>query len=107
MQKKKKFVAIKISVFRIVILSHKLFFQAALGPVALDMARSLGNSEVEVYANSVVVIAVVSILVTSPIGAIIIMECGPRLLHKTPPEEEVSQDKVDPSGGDSEIIERL
>lgn len=54
-----------------------------MGPVALDIARSINDSVSEEYANTVVIIAVVSILLTSPIGAIFIMELGPRLLHKT------------------------
>lgn len=59
-----------------------------MGPVALDMARQLNDTESEVLANAVIIIAVISILITSPIGAILIMELGPRLLHRTPAENE-------------------
>lgn len=59
-----------------------------MGPTALDIARSLHDEESEIIANAVVIIAVISILITSPLGAVLIMELGPRFLHKTPPEHE-------------------
>lgn len=52
------------------------------------MARRLCDEEAAVIANSVVIIAVISILVTSPLGAVLIMELGPRFLHKTAPKDE-------------------
>ncbi|KAJ8873558.1 hypothetical protein PR048_024376 [Dryococelus australis] len=57
--------------------------QAALGPVALDMARTLHSDENLVHANKVLVVAVMAILVTAPLGAILITMLGPRLLAKT------------------------
>lgn len=59
-----------------------------MGPVALDIARRLHDEESEILANAVVIIAVISILITSPLGAVLIMELGPRFLHRTPPEAE-------------------
>lgn len=56
--------------------------------MALDLARRLCDEEAVVTANSVVIIAVISILITSPLGAVLIMELGPKFLHKTPPENE-------------------
>lgn len=57
--------------------------QAALGPVALDSVRD-GNRHAErEYAEHVLVICVLSILLTAPIGAILITLSGPRLLKKT------------------------
>lgn len=65
-----------------------IILQAALGPVALDMARRVNDEESEIIANEVVIIAVISILLTSPLGAVLIMELGPKFLHRTPPENE-------------------
>ncbi|PSN36209.1 hypothetical protein C0J52_07302 [Blattella germanica] len=60
----------------------KATVQAAIGPVALDVARKL-NSEVDEYYGSIVLmIAVLSILITAPIGAVLITVLGPRLLHR-------------------------
>ena len=57
-------------------------FQAALGPVALDEVRKLHLEQYEAYANIVLITAVISILITAPVGAILIMQLGPRLLEK-------------------------
>jgi hypothetical protein len=61
------------------------FVQAALGPVALDSVRDGNRSDEREYeyAERVLVICVLSILLTAPIGAIIITLSGPRLLKKT------------------------
>ena len=58
--------------------------QAALAPVAMDSVRE-GNrpDEERVYAEHVLVICVLSILLTAPVGAILITLSGPRLLKKT------------------------
>lgn len=63
-------------------------FQAALGPVALDYARNLNSEEITNYANIMLIVSVLSIIITSPIGALLIMQMGPRLLHQTEPEKE-------------------
>lgn len=59
--------------------------QAALGPVALDAVRQRSpKSEGDFdYATKVLMMCVLSILVTAPLGAIIITLTGPRLLTKT------------------------
>jgi len=54
--------------------------QAALAPVALDMARMMGTEEDKESASRLLTIAVISILVTAPIGAFGIQWFGPRLL---------------------------
>ncbi|KAI4466975.1 sodium/hydrogen exchanger family [Holotrichia oblita] len=59
---------------------------AALGPVALDKARELNDDTLIDYASVVVVVAVLSIIVTSPIGAVLIMQLGPKFLHRTIPD---------------------
>ncbi|XP_039273607.2 sodium/hydrogen exchanger 9B2-like isoform X1 [Styela clava] len=61
----------------------KATVQAAIGPVALDTARKLSvSSEIEEYARQVLTIAVLSILITAPLGAAAIGLSGPKLLQK-------------------------
>lgn len=57
-------------------------FQAALGPVALDEVRNLHIQEYKACASNIVIIAVISILITAPVGAIFITLLGPRLLER-------------------------
>lgn len=62
----------------------KATVQAAIGPVALDLARyvqSDANVKIQL-AEQVLTIAVLSILITAPIGAIGILQGGPHLLSK-------------------------
>jgi len=62
----------------------KATVQAALAPVAMDSVREGNRPEEErVYAEHVLVICVLSILLTAPVGAILITLSGPRLLKKT------------------------
>lgn len=61
----------------------KATVQAALGPAALDLARNIGDKEKLDLASTVLITAVLSIVVTSPIGALLIMQGGPRWLHKS------------------------
>lgn len=56
------------------------FIQAALAPVALDMARMYGSNEDKETATRLLTISVISILVTAPLGAFGIQWFGPRLL---------------------------
>ncbi|XP_034251422.1 sodium/hydrogen exchanger 9B1-like [Thrips palmi] len=63
----------------------KATVQAAIGPVALDLARS---DQLDVdgriqLAEQVLTVAVLSILLTAPLGAIGILGAGPRLLNKS------------------------
>lgn len=58
------------------------WFQAAIGSTALDMARSKNDLELQKYGMDVLTVAVLSILITAPIGALIISLLGPRLLQK-------------------------
>ncbi|XP_069677271.1 sodium/hydrogen exchanger 9B2-like [Periplaneta americana] len=62
----------------------KATVQAAIAPVALDIARQVGSHEDEVYASKVLIVAVLAILVTAPLGAILITLLGPRLLEREP-----------------------
>ena len=60
------------------------YVQAALAPVPMDSVHEGNRPEEErVYAEHVLVICVLSILLTAPVGAILITLTGPRLLKKT------------------------
>ncbi|XP_077261569.1 na[+]/H[+] hydrogen antiporter 1 isoform X1 [Temnothorax americanus] len=68
----------------------KATVQAALGPVTLDEVDKNDQQQVE-YAEKVLMMCVLSVLLTAPAGAIIISLSGPKLLTKTtapvtPPE---------------------
>ncbi|PSN37316.1 Sodium/hydrogen exchanger 9B2 [Blattella germanica] len=58
----------------------KATVQAAIGPVALDLAKTEDDVK---SANIVLVVAFLSILLTAPLGAILITLVGPKLLKKT------------------------
>ncbi|XP_031763854.2 sodium/hydrogen exchanger 9B2-like isoform X1 [Galleria mellonella] len=91
----------------------KATVQAALGPVALDEVRKivgLNPSELAVlegYAEVIITVCIMSIVITAPIGAIIITLTGPRLLSKTtkPPVLEGWRRSHRPSIRDISIID--
>lgn len=59
-----------------------IWFQAAIGPLALDTARELNASDdVMKVAEQILTIAVLSILITAPLGAAAIGLTGPSLLQ--------------------------
>jgi len=58
-------------------------FQTALGPVALDEVKNLHVQEYKAHASTILIIAVILIHITAPVGAISITLLGPRLLEKT------------------------
>ncbi|CAI6349436.1 unnamed protein product [Macrosiphum euphorbiae] len=60
----------------------KATIQAILAPLALNMARQFGTKEDIECGTRLVTIAVLSILLTAPIGAIAIKLFGPRLLPR-------------------------
>ncbi|XP_077611834.1 sodium/hydrogen exchanger 9B2 isoform X4 [Crocuta crocuta] len=60
----------------------KATVQAAIGSVALDTARSHGEKQLEEYGMDVLTVAFLSILITAPIGGLLIGLLGPRLLQK-------------------------
>ncbi|PSN35109.1 hypothetical protein C0J52_23991 [Blattella germanica] len=61
----------------------KATIQAALGPVALDRARDLNLSEdIVEHAETLLVLAVLSVLITAPLFDFLIIFLGPRLLDK-------------------------
>jgi NhaP-type Na+/H+ or K+/H+ antiporter len=62
----------------------KATVQAAIGSVALDMARGgTADSEEVSLGRKLLTIAVLSIVLTAPLGAVAISLSGPRLLHKS------------------------
>lgn len=70
----------------------KATVQAALGPVCLKRVKHSGDEDPlhHQYADLILMICVLSIVLTAPIGAILISITGPRLLTKTkqpPPTE--------------------
>lgn len=56
--------------------------QAAIGSTALDMARTKDNVELQKYGMNVLTVAVLAILLTAPVGALVIGLSGPYLLQK-------------------------
>uniref|UniRef100_A0AAQ4Q4J9 Cation/H+ exchanger transmembrane domain-containing protein n=1 Tax=Gasterosteus aculeatus aculeatus TaxID=481459 RepID=A0AAQ4Q4J9_GASAC len=60
----------------------KATVQAAIGSTALDMARTKGDVQLQKYSMDVLTVAVLAILITAPIGALLIGLAGPLLLQK-------------------------
>lgn len=50
--------------------------------MALDMARSVGDEQLQNYGMDVLTVAVLAILITAPIGALAIGLSGPKLLQQ-------------------------
>lgn len=68
----------------------KATVQAALGPVCIKRLSPKSTDEERQHADIVLMVCILSIVVTAPIGAILISISGPRLLTKTkqaPPTE--------------------
>ncbi|XP_028836079.1 sodium/hydrogen exchanger 9B2 isoform X1 [Denticeps clupeoides] len=63
----------------------KATVQAAIGSTALDMSRSVGDAQMEAWALVVLTVAVLSIIITAPTGAIAIGVSGPHLLQRYTP----------------------
>nr|KAG5713906.1 hypothetical protein BaRGS_024533 [Batillaria attramentaria] len=59
----------------------KATVQAAIGALALDWASENGTEEQKDYATQILILAVLSILLTAPAGAVLVTLLGPRLLH--------------------------
>ncbi|XP_004612788.2 sodium/hydrogen exchanger 9B2 [Sorex araneus] len=60
----------------------KATVQAAIGSVALDTARARGQTQLEEYGMDVLTAAFLAILLTAPLGSLLISLLGPRLLQK-------------------------
>ncbi|XP_050529093.1 sodium/hydrogen exchanger 9B2 isoform X2 [Daktulosphaira vitifoliae] len=61
----------------------KASVQAALAPAVLEMAKEDGNLENVKFAQTIVMICILAILLTAPTGALLITLTGTRLLTKT------------------------
>lgn len=61
----------------------KATVQAALGPVCLRKLSDDASEEQRHYGEIVLMVCIFSIVLTAPIGAILISISGPRLLTKT------------------------
>nr|XP_014339802.1 PREDICTED: mitochondrial sodium/hydrogen exchanger 9B2-like [Latimeria chalumnae] len=66
----------------------KATVQAAIGSVALDTARTRGDTVLEEYGMDILTVAFLGILITAPLGALIIGVAGPRLLQKLNKEKQ-------------------
>ncbi|XP_018392780.1 PREDICTED: mitochondrial sodium/hydrogen exchanger 9B2 [Cyphomyrmex costatus] len=73
---------LKEKVFIALALMSKATVQAALGPVTLDEVNKDDQQQVG-YAEIVLMMCVLSVLLTAPAGAIMITLLGPKLLTKT------------------------
>lgn len=63
----------------------KATVQAALGPVALDQVRlhNIDSSSIEAQmANIVLIVSVLAIVITAPLGAILMVKLAPKFLQK-------------------------
>ncbi|XP_055678968.1 putative SLC9B1-like protein SLC9B1P1 isoform X2 [Lutzomyia longipalpis] len=64
----------------------KATVQAALGPVALDLARKMESpSETVAFANQVLIVSVLAITATAPLGALLMTKLAPSWLKRSPP----------------------
>ncbi|KAM9330487.1 sodium/hydrogen exchanger 9B2 [Gastrophryne carolinensis] len=61
----------------------KATVQAAIGSVALDTARGAGIKQLEDYGMDILTIAFLAIIITAPIGALVIGLTGPKMLHRS------------------------
>ncbi|CAG01272.1 unnamed protein product, partial [Tetraodon nigroviridis] len=68
---------------------------AAIGSTALDMARSKKDLQLQKYGMDVLTVAVLAILLTAPVGALVIGLAGPHLLRK--PKSSGSGERVKPT----------
>jgi NhaP-type Na+/H+ or K+/H+ antiporter len=82
----------------------KATVQAALGPIFLERAKLLQMTEMYQMGEQILTLAVLSILITAPLGAVTIMGLGPKLLEKKKNEEdEVDGEDSDPENDAQEM----
>jgi len=60
----------------------KATVQAALGPLALDMARKLNSEANMPYAEAVLIISVLAIIFTAPLAAVLMIHLAPKWLQR-------------------------
>eukprot|EP00092_Neocalanus_flemingeri_P050709 GFUD01058718.1.p1 GENE.GFUD01058718.1~~GFUD01058718.1.p1 ORF type:complete len:639 (-),score=161.46 GFUD01058718.1:66-1982(-) len=73
----------------------KATVQAALGPIFLERARLLEMTEMYQMGEQILTLAVLSILITAPLGAVSIMGLGPKLLEKKKNGQDDEEDEND------------
>ncbi|XP_046805157.1 sodium/hydrogen exchanger 9B2 isoform X1 [Lucilia cuprina] len=68
----------------------KATVQAALGPIALDMARSLNtDADTLSLASNVLIISVLAIIFTAPLGAILMLRLAPIWLKRSATNDDI------------------
>ncbi|KAL8579403.1 hypothetical protein ACOMHN_026768 [Nucella lapillus] len=86
----------------------KATVQAAIGAIAFDMATEKKDEELIGYGETILQLAVLSILITAPIGAALVTVLGPILLHRSPADDRlhravqtvIEQPQLEPSDQD-------
>ncbi|XP_072051345.1 sodium/hydrogen exchanger 9B2-like [Amphiura filiformis] len=84
----------------------KATVQAAIGGIALDEARRLGaGEEAERQGEQLLTLAVLSIVITAPIGAIAIALGGPKFLQKSSGESDsgITEDHLSAAGSKKDV----
>ncbi|VVC43995.1 Hypothetical protein CINCED_3A025739 [Cinara cedri] len=66
----------------------KAAVQAVLGPAVLEIASHDGNQEIIKFAQTIVTACIISIMLTAPVGAIIVSLSGSKLLTKAKPDND-------------------
>ncbi|XP_035705834.1 sodium/hydrogen exchanger 9B2 isoform X2 [Folsomia candida] len=74
--------SLKERIFFSIAWTPKATVQAAIGPMALDLAQKSGNIDDENLGLQVLTLAVLVILLTAPLGELAVIMAGPRLLSK-------------------------
>ncbi|KAL9984446.1 hypothetical protein ACROYT_G006738 [Oculina patagonica] len=102
--------SIKDKLFVAIAWSPKATVQAAIGSLSLDIARERGFTGMreEELGIQILTIAVLSILLTAPTGAVAIAVSGPRLLHQAETRQETGDKReIEPilDGPDARCIE--
>ncbi|EGK96925.1 AGAP002324-PB [Anopheles gambiae str. PEST] len=64
----------------------KATVQAALGPAALDLARSVNATDEYGRAQTVLIVTVLAIILTAPLGALLMIKLAPRWLKRSTDE---------------------
>jgi len=83
----------------------KATVQAALGPIFLERAKLLEMSEMYHMGEQILTLAVLSILITAPLGAVTIMGLGPMLLEKKKSDEDEDEDEDENADPENAIQE--
>lgn len=62
----------------------KATIQASIGPLALELARQTNDPEKIVFGQNVLIVSVLAIIFTAPLGALFMYKLAPKWLKKTP-----------------------